>query len=104
MIKLKEILQEAVSIDGVDFSIHSHVSNTNGPANLITFMPKNKSDERKLNKQSSKNELFAIRNELAKIYTKKTGIKFIAYENWMTPANQYSIQIDMEAFIKKFIL
>jgi hypothetical protein len=103
MINLKSLLNEGVSLNGIDFTIHSN-SNNHGPANLITFMPKTKSDEKKLNKLSGKGELFAVRNELAKIYTKKTGIKFVAYQNWMTPVNQYSIQIDMDSFIKKFIL
>ena len=103
MIKLKELLNEGVSLNGIDFTIHSN-SNSNGPANLITFIPKTESDRRKLNKLPGKAELFAVREELAKIYTKKAGIKFVAYQNWMTPVNQYSIQIDMEWFIKKFIL
>ena len=49
MIKLKELLNEGVSLNGIDFTIHSN-SNSHGPANLITFMPKTESDRRKLNK------------------------------------------------------
>ena len=103
MIKLKELLNEGVSLNGIDFTIHSS-GNNHGPVNLITFIPKTESDKRKLRKLSSKAELFAVREELAKMYTKKAGIKFVAYQNWMTPVNEYSIQIDMESFIKKFIL
>jgi hypothetical protein len=103
MIKLKELLNEGISLNDINFSIHS-ISNNHGPVNLITFKPKTESDKRKLRKLDSKAELFAVREELAKVYTKKTGIKFIAYQNWMTPVDEYSIQIDMESFIKKFIL
>jgi hypothetical protein len=103
MIKLIEILNESISLNGIYFTIHAN-SNSHGPANLITFIPKTESDRRKLRKLSNKAELFAVREELAKMYTKKAGIKFVAYQNWMTPVDEYSIQIDMEAFIKKFIL
>ena len=103
MIKLTEILNENISLNDIKFTIHAN-SNNHGPTNLITFIPKTKEDVQKLSKQESGQKLLAVREELAKQYTKKTGIKFVAYENWMTPANQYSIQIDMESFIKKFIL
>ena len=102
MINLKSLLNEGISIDGIQFTIHSN-NNNHGPVNLITFIPKTKQDASKLRKQSAGQKLLAVREELAKVYTKKTGIKFIAYENWMTPADHYSIQIDMDSFIKKFI-
>ena len=41
----------------------------------ITFIPKTKQDASKLRKQSAGQKLLAVREELAKVYTKKTGIK-----------------------------
>ena len=104
--KLKNILSEQinninedVSLNDIIFSIHSNKNN-----NLITFIPKTKADVIKINKNSKGTKLFAVADELAKIYTKKTGIKFIADDNWMVNPNHYSIKIDMDYFIKKFIL
>jgi hypothetical protein len=103
MIKLKTIIEESINIDDIVFTIHAH-QNSNGPQNLISFIPRTNSDKVKLSKKNTNSPTFAVSETLAEIYTKKTGIKFIPYTNLFASAGGYSIQIDMQSFIKKFIL
>jgi hypothetical protein len=104
MINLKDILEESINIDDIQFTIHAHTHPHNGPQNLISFIPKSNSDKVKLSKRTTNSPTFAVSEHLAQIYTKKTGIKFIPYTNLFASAGEYSIQIDMQSFIKKFIL
>ena len=103
MIKLKNIIEESINIDDIVFTIHAH-QNSNGPQNLISFIPRTNSDKVKLSKRTTNSPTFAVSEILAESYTKRTGIKFIPFTNLFASAGGYAIQIDMQWFIKKFIL
>ena len=69
-----------LNIDDIVFTIHAH-QNSNGPQNLISFIPRTNSDKVKLSKRTTNSPTFAVSEILAESYTKRTGIKFIPFTN-----------------------